>query len=91
MAWIESTTEFEAMQQVIHRLTAQGHAEFRLQDAPQVPAPEGADAVLGLRPGLQALLEPEHVAEPSLDHNTIATYADVFNAPSNHSRDQLPA
>ena len=51
----------EAMQQVIDRLTAQGHAEFLLQDAAQVLAPEGADAVLGLGPGLEALLEPPHI------------------------------
>ena len=49
------------MPQVRDRLRAQGHAEFLLQDAAQVPAPEGADAVLGLGPGLDALLEPQHI------------------------------
>ena len=49
------------MEQVVDRLTAKGHAEFLLQDAAQVRAPEGADAVLGLGPGLEAFLEPQQI------------------------------
>ena len=48
------------MQQVIDRLPAQSHAEFLLKDAAQVPAAEGADAVHGSGPGLEAHTEPRH-------------------------------
>ena len=51
----------EAMQQVIDRLPAQAHAEFLLQDAAQVLAAEGADAILGGGPGLEAVSEPRHI------------------------------
>ena len=51
----------EAMQQVIDRLPAQAHAEFLLQDAVQVLAAEGADAILGGGPGLEAVTEPRHI------------------------------
>src|SRR5271165_2572643 len=51
----------EAMQQVIDRLPAQAHAEFLLQDAAQVLAAEGADAILGGGPGLEAVTEPRHI------------------------------
>ena len=43
----------EAMQQVIDRLPAQADAEFLLQDAVQVLAAEGTDAILGGGPGLE--------------------------------------
>ena len=51
----------EAMQQVIDRLPAQADAEFLLQDAVQVLAAEGADAILGGGPGLEAVSEPRHI------------------------------
>ena len=51
----------EAMQQVIDRLPAQADAEFLLQDAAQVLAAEGADAILGGGPGLEAVSEPRHI------------------------------
>ena len=51
----------QAMQQVIGRLPAQADAEFLLKDAAQVPAAEGADAILGPGPGLQPRSEPRHI------------------------------
>ena len=51
----------QAMQQVIDRLPAQSHAEFLLKDAAQVPAAEGADAILGPGPGLEPRSEPRHI------------------------------
>ena len=51
----------EAMQQVIDRLPAQADAEFLLQDAAQVLAAEGADAILGGGPSLEAVSEPRHI------------------------------
>ena len=51
----------EAMQQVIDRLPGAAHAEFLLQDAAQVLAAEGADAILGGGPGLEAVTEPRHI------------------------------
>ena len=51
----------EAMQQVIDRLPAQAHAEFLLQDAAHVLTAEGADAILGGGPGLEAVSEPRHI------------------------------
>src|SRR5262249_31014236 len=44
--------EAEAVEQVVDGLLAQAHAELALEEAAQVGAVEGADAVLGRGPGL---------------------------------------
>ena len=49
--------EAEAMQQVVDGLEAQEHAELPLEDAAEVGAVEGADAVLGRGAGLEPLAE----------------------------------
>jgi len=46
----------EAMEQVVDGLEAHHHAEFALENPPDVAAPEGADTVLRARRGVQALL-----------------------------------
>src|SRR5512135_3423622 len=51
--------ETELVQQVVNGLEAQEHAELVLEDALEVAAVERTDAVLGLRPRLQPLLEAE--------------------------------
>src|SRR3954469_2646481 len=49
------------MQQVVHRLEAELHAELGLQDAADVRAVEGGPAVLGGGAGLDSLLEADQL------------------------------
>src|SRR5579871_6579137 len=45
------------MEKVVDGLLPRGHAEFALEDAPEVGAAKGEDAVLGRGPGLRPLSE----------------------------------
>lgn len=49
--------EAERVQQVVGRLEPADHAELDLQDAADVLAAQGADAVVGRRPGVEARLQ----------------------------------